>query len=102
MQPFCFSCDVEYTLTMKMKLSLISAAILSTSLLLSPAASFAKLPVAVNGQQLPTLAPMLEQITLYCASPKVVAQLAKTSDDGVALQALQVQEWFLRGMLSTR
>ena len=44
---------------MKMKLSLISAAILSTSLLLSPTASFAKLPVAVNGQQLPTLAPML-------------------------------------------
>ncbi len=48
---------------MKMKLSLISAAILSTSLLLCPTASFAKLPVAVNGQQLPTLAPMLEQIT---------------------------------------
>mgnify|MGYP006141314189 CR=1 FL=1 len=63
MQPFCFSCDVEYTLTMKMKLSLISAAILSTSLLLSPMASYAKLPIAVNGQQLPTLAPMLEQIT---------------------------------------
>ena len=27
------------------------------------ALSMAKLPVAVNGQQLPTLAPMLEQIT---------------------------------------
>ncbi|ATG78566.1 MULTISPECIES: Do family serine endopeptidase [unclassified Pseudoalteromonas] len=48
---------------MKMKLSLISAAILSTSLLLSPVASYAKIPVAVNGQQLPTLAPMLEKIT---------------------------------------
>ena len=48
---------------MKMKLSVISAAILSSSLLLSPAISMAKLPVAVNGQQLPTLAPMLEQIT---------------------------------------
>ncbi|WP_352296692.1 Do family serine endopeptidase [Pseudoalteromonas sp. 20-MNA-CIBAN-0454] len=48
---------------MKMKLSLISAAILSTSLLLSPVTSYAKMPIAVNGQQLPTLAPMLEQIT---------------------------------------
>ncbi|WP_024609439.1 Do family serine endopeptidase [Pseudoalteromonas sp. TB64] len=48
---------------MKMKLSLISAAILSTSLLLSPVTSYAKMPIAVNGQQLPTLAPMLEKIT---------------------------------------
>lgn len=48
---------------MKMKLSLISAAMLSTSLLLAPAVSMAKMPIAVNGQQLPTLAPMLEQIT---------------------------------------
>lgn len=48
---------------MKMKLSLISAAILSAGLLLSPSASFAKLPIAVNGQQLPTLAPMLEHVT---------------------------------------
>ncbi|CAM4281596.1 Do family serine endopeptidase [Pseudoalteromonas ostreae] len=48
---------------MKMKLSLISAAMLSASLLLTPAVSMAKMPIAVNGQQLPTLAPMLEQIT---------------------------------------
>jgi len=48
---------------MKMKLSLISAAVLSASLLLTPAVSMAKMPIAVNGQQLPTLAPMLEQIT---------------------------------------
>ena len=53
---------------MKMKLSLISAAILSTSLLMSPVASYAKMPIAVNGQQLPTLAPMLEKI-----SPGVVS-----------------------------
>ncbi|NMM41936.1 Do family serine endopeptidase [Pseudoalteromonas arctica] len=48
---------------MKMKLSLISAAMLSASLLITPAVSMAKMPIAVNGQQLPTLAPMLEQIT---------------------------------------
>ncbi|MBH0002808.1 Do family serine endopeptidase [Pseudoalteromonas sp. SWYJZ12] len=53
---------------MKMKLSLISAAILSTSLLMNPVASYAKMPIAVNGQQLPTLAPMLEKI-----SPGVVS-----------------------------
>lgn len=53
---------------MKMKLSLISAAVLSASLLVTPGVSFAKIPIAVNGQQLPTLAPMLQQI-----SPGVVS-----------------------------
>ena len=48
---------------MKMKLSLISAAVLSASLLVAPGVSQAKMPIAVNGQQLPTLAPMLEKIT---------------------------------------
>lgn len=48
---------------MKTKLSLVSAAILSAGLFLSPTTSFAKLPIAVNGQQLPTLAPMLEHVT---------------------------------------
>ena len=39
-----------------------------SSLLMSPVASYAKMPIAVNGQQLPTLAPMLEKI-----SPGVVS-----------------------------
>ncbi|WP_404342468.1 DegQ family serine endoprotease [Pseudoalteromonas mariniglutinosa] len=56
---------------MKLKLSVISAAILSSSLLLSPSVSLAKLPIAVNGQQLPTLAPMLEQITPGVVSIRV-------------------------------
>ncbi len=47
---------------MKFKLSLLSAALLSSSLLLLPQQSMAKLPVAVDGQQLPTLAPMLEKV----------------------------------------
>ena len=47
---------------MKFKLSLLSAALLSSSLLLLPQQSVAKLPVAVDGQQLPTLAPMLEKV----------------------------------------
>jgi Do/DeqQ family serine protease len=48
---------------MKTKLTLLSAIILSSSLLINPSISQAKLPVAVNGEQLPTLAPMLEKIT---------------------------------------
>ncbi len=48
---------------MKTKLSLVSCAILSATLMLSPVTSYAKLPVAVDGQQLPTLAPMLEKVT---------------------------------------
>ncbi len=47
---------------MKFKLSLLSAALLSSSLLLLPQQSMAKLPVAVDDQQLPTLAPMLEKV----------------------------------------
>ena len=71
---------------MKMKLSVISAAILSSSLLLSPAISMAKLPVAVNGQQLPTLAPMLEQITpgvvsIQVSGSKEVRRRATPFDD---------------------
>lgn len=48
---------------MKLKHSLLTAAILSTSLLLSSNVALAKLPVAVDGQSLPTLAPMLERVT---------------------------------------
>ncbi|CAM4115071.1 DegQ family serine endoprotease [Pseudoalteromonas byunsanensis] len=48
---------------MKLKHSLLTAAILSTSLLLSPHAALAKLPMAVEGQAMPTLAPMLERVT---------------------------------------
>ncbi|AZZ96904.1 DegQ family serine endoprotease [Pseudoalteromonas sp. R3] len=48
---------------MKLKLSLITAALLSSSLFLLPETSHARLPVAVDGQQLPTLAPMLEKVT---------------------------------------
>ncbi|MCO7189365.1 MULTISPECIES: DegQ family serine endoprotease [unclassified Pseudoalteromonas] len=48
---------------MKLKLSLLTAALLSSSLLLLPESSHARLPVAVDGQQLPTLAPMLEKVT---------------------------------------
>ncbi|MCG7535751.1 DegQ family serine endoprotease [Pseudoalteromonas sp. OOF1S-7] len=48
---------------MKLKLSLLTAALLSSSLFLLPETSHARLPVAVDGQQLPTLAPMLEKVT---------------------------------------
>ncbi|QLE86934.1 DegQ family serine endoprotease [Shewanella sp. Scap07] len=53
---------------MKTKLSLLSAAVLSASLTLMPAVSHAAIPLAVDGQQLPSLAPMLEKTT-----PAVVA-----------------------------
>ena len=71
---------------MKMKLSVISAALLSSSLLLSPAIATAKLPIAVNGQQLPTLAPMLEQITpgvvsIQVSGSKEVRRRATPFDD---------------------
>ena len=56
---------------MKMKLSIISAAILSATLLAQPNISHAKLPVAVDGQQLPTLAPMLERVTPGVVSIRV-------------------------------
>ena len=56
---------------MKTKLTLLSAIILSSSLLVNPSISQAKLPIAVNGQQLPTLAPMLEKITPGVVSIRV-------------------------------
>ncbi|MGI2260532.1 DegQ family serine endoprotease [Shewanella sp. GXUN23E] len=48
---------------MKTKMSLLSAAILSTSLSLMPAVASAALPMSAQGQQLPSLAPMLERTT---------------------------------------
>ena len=46
------------------KLSLvISAALISSSIALSPSPAFANLPLAVDGQTLPSLAPMLERAT---------------------------------------
>jgi Do/DeqQ family serine protease len=47
---------------MKLKSSLLSAALFSSTLLLNPSVSVAQLPVAVDGQTLPTLAPMLERV----------------------------------------
>lgn len=54
---------LEYLLPMKLKFSLLSAALFSSTLLLNPSVSVAKLPVAIDGQTLPTLAPMLERVT---------------------------------------
>jgi serine protease DegQ len=48
---------------MNTKLSVISAAILGTTLTLMPAISQAAIPQAVGGQVLPSLAPMLERTT---------------------------------------
>ncbi|WP_153915450.1 DegQ family serine endoprotease [Shewanella sp. TC10] len=48
---------------MKPKLTLLSAAILSASLSLMPAISQAAMPHSVDGQALPSLAPMLERTT---------------------------------------
>lgn len=48
---------------MKMKISVLSAAILSAGLTLMPMTASAALPMAVNSQQLPSLAPMLERTT---------------------------------------
>lgn len=56
---------------MKTKFTVLSAAILSATILVSPAISHAKLPVSVNGQQLPTLAPMLERVTPGVVSIRV-------------------------------
>jgi len=53
---------------MKTKLSLLSAAILTASLTMMPAISQAAIPMAVDGQSVPSLAPMLERTT-----PAVVA-----------------------------
>ncbi|WP_394130309.1 DegQ family serine endoprotease [Shewanella maritima] len=48
---------------MKTKLSLLSAAVLTASLALTPIASHAALPHSVDGQALPSLAPMLQETT---------------------------------------
>lgn len=48
---------------MKTKLSLVSAALLGATLTLAPVVSQAALPQAVDGQTMPSLAPMLEQTT---------------------------------------
>jgi Do/DeqQ family serine protease len=56
---------------MKIRLSVLSAAIFSASLLVTPTTSQAKLPFSVNGQQLPTLAPMLERVTPGVVSIRV-------------------------------
>ncbi|GIU43269.1 Do family serine endopeptidase DegQ [Shewanella algidipiscicola] len=53
---------------MKTKLSLLSAALLGASLMVMPVVSQAAIPLAVGGQELPSLAPMLEKTT-----PAVVA-----------------------------
>lgn len=53
---------------MKTKLSLLSAALLTASLSLAPNLSHAAIPIAVDGQSVPSLAPMLERTT-----PAVVA-----------------------------
>ena len=47
----------------EIKINFIIRSALSSSMLLLPNTSEAKLPVAVDGQQLPTLAPMLERVT---------------------------------------
>ncbi|GGI79471.1 Do family serine endopeptidase DegQ [Shewanella gelidii] len=48
---------------MKTKISLLSAAILSATLTMMPATSHAAIPQTVNGQSMPSLAPMLERTT---------------------------------------
>lgn len=53
------------------KLSLLSAAILSAGVFLASPSAQASLPLSVNGQQLPTLAPMLEKVTPGVVSIKV-------------------------------
>ncbi|QDO82365.1 DegQ family serine endoprotease [Shewanella psychropiezotolerans] len=53
---------------MKSKLSLLSAALLTASLSLAPSLSQAAIPIAVDGQSIPSLAPMLTRTT-----PAVVA-----------------------------
>lgn len=53
---------------MKTKLSILSAALLSATLTMAPVVSQAAIPLAVDGQELPSLAPMLQKTT-----PAVVA-----------------------------
>ncbi|MCL1077448.1 DegQ family serine endoprotease [Parashewanella spongiae] len=56
---------------MKIKLSALSAAVLGAALTLAPVVSHAAMPVAIDGQQMPSLAPMLEQITPAVVSVNV-------------------------------
>lgn len=52
----------------------ISAALLSSTVALAPMEAYAKLPSSVNGQQMPSLAPMLDQITPAVVSISVVGK----------------------------
>ncbi|MBR9727637.1 Do family serine endopeptidase [Shewanella intestini] len=70
---------------MKTKISLLSAAILTASLALTPVVSQAALPHSVNGQSVPSLAPMLEKTT-----PAVVS----VAVSGTQVSKQQVPEMF--------
>lgn len=48
---------------MKTKLSVLSAAMLAATLTMMPAVSQAAIPQSVEGQSIPSLAPMLERTT---------------------------------------
>lgn len=56
---------------MKLKRSLLSAALLGSSLFILPSTSYAALPFAVDGEQLPSLAPMLTRTTPAVVSVSV-------------------------------
>ena len=56
---------------MKTKLSVLSAAVLGAALTLTPVVSQASLPMSVDGQQMPSLAPMLEKVTPAVVSVNV-------------------------------
>ena len=56
---------------MKTKLSVLSAAVLGAALTLTPVVSQAAIPQTVDGQQMPSLAPMLEKVTPAVVSVNV-------------------------------
>ena len=56
---------------MKTKLSVLSAAVLGAALTLTPVISQAAMPQTVEGQQMPSLAPMLENVTPAVVSVNV-------------------------------
>ncbi|MGB0894258.1 MAG: Do family serine endopeptidase [Parashewanella sp.] len=70
---------------MKTKLSVLSAAVLGAALTLTPALSQARIPQQVNGQEMPSLAPMLERVT-----PAVVS----VAVSGVQVSKQQVPDAF--------
>lgn len=70
---------------MKTKLSLLSAALLTASLTLTPTLSPAAIPLAVNGESIPSLAPMLERTT-----PAVVA----VAVEGIHVSKQQIPDAF--------